>query len=145
MKTLSFLFLALLIGCKKPEANSDIEKWKTEIMSVEKSFNDMAQNDGLAKAFSYFAAEDGVIKRGKNIIKGKTTIGKWYEKDVRPNESLSWTPTFVDVSKNGDMAYTYGNYIFTYLDSLGIKKENKGIFHTVWKRQKDGTWKFVYD
>ena len=109
MKTLYFLVFALLMGCKNPEKNADIEYWKTEIISVEKSFNDMAQKDGLAKAFSNFAAEDGVIKRGKNIIKGKDSIFNWYEKDTRPNESLSWIPTFVDVSENGDMAYTYGN------------------------------------
>lgn len=145
MKALSFLVLILLVGCKNTEADSNIEKWKNEIMEVEKSFNDMAQQEGLAQAFSSFAADDGVIKRGKSVIKGKNSIRQWYEKDVRPNESLTWKPTFVDVSENGDMAYTYGDYIFTSMDSLGIKKESKGIFHTVWKRQKDGTWRFVYD
>ena len=145
MKVLSLAFLVLLVGCKNNEAVPDIEKWKLEIMKVEKEFNDMAQEEGLAIAFSTFVADEGVIKRGKNIIKGKKSIRQWYEKDVRPNESLSWTPTYVDVSENGDMAYTYGNYIFTSLDSLGTKKESKGIFHTVWKRQKNGTWKFVYD
>jgi len=138
---LAFLFIA----CKNSANESDMKKWKFEIMLVEKSFNDMAHKDGLAKAFEFYAAENGVIKRGKSIIKGKNTIRQWYEKDVRPNESLTWTPTFVDVSENGDMAYTYGDYIFRYLDSLGNKKESKGIFHTVWKRQKDGSWRFVYD
>ena len=43
------------------------------------------------------------------------------------------------------MAYTYGEYEFTSLDTLGKSKVSKGIFHTVWKRQGDGTWKYVYD
>lgn len=67
------------------------------------------------------------------------------QNDVRPNETLTWKPTFVDVSKSGDMAFTYGDFVFTYLDSLGNKKQNKGIFHTVWKRQNDSSWKFVWD
>ncbi|MBC2845185.1 YybH family protein [Winogradskyella flava] len=135
----------MFFRCHTSEKTSEMEQWKSEIIAVEKAFNDMAQKDGLTKAFEHYAAENGAIRRGKKIIKGKKAIGEWYKKDVRPNESLSWSPTFVDVSKYGDMAYTYGDYTFTYQDSLGTKKENKGIFHTVWKRQQDGSWKFVYD
>lgn len=145
MKLVYIALLMLLIGCNYADPQADAETWKAEIMAVEQSFNDMAQEKGLAKAFEHYAAEDGVIKRGKKVIKGKRQIGEWYEKDVRPNESLSWVPTFVEVSTHGDMAYTYGDYVFTSLDSLGVTKESRGIFHTVWQRQKDGSWKFVYD
>ena len=44
-----------------------------------------------------------------------------------------------------DLGYTYGHYTFSYIDSGGNKIENKGVFHTVWKRQSDGTWRFVWD
>lgn len=70
---LAMVFLSL-IGCKKTENESDIEKWKNEIRAVEKDFNDMAQAEGLIKAFEFFAAEDGVIRRSKKIIKGKKAI-----------------------------------------------------------------------
>lgn len=148
MKT-NILSLAIIIlstiGCQHTDTTQDVEKWKTEIMNVEKAFNDMAQKEGLIKAFEFYAAEDGVIRRGKNVIKGKKDIADWYEKDVRPNETLTWTPTYIEVSSAGDMAFTYGDYTFTSLDSLGAKKVNKGIFHTVWRRQADGTWRFVWD
>ncbi|MFP2996084.1 nuclear transport factor 2 family protein [Spongiivirga sp. MCCC 1A20706] len=141
-KVLAMLLL-ILTSCNNSYQND--EKWKKEIIQVEKDFNDMAQKEGLVKAFEYYAAKDGVIRRGKKVIKGKESIAKWYQNDVRPNETLTWKPTFVDVSVSGDLAYTYGDYVFTSLDSLGNKKENKGIFHTVWKRQKDGNWRFVWD
>lgn len=148
MKKLSpyfFILFLLLVRCQNKENTNEIEKWKAEIMDVEKAFNDMAQDKGLIKAFEFYAAEDGVIRRNKKVIKGKKAISDWYTKDVRPNETLSWKPTFIDVSSSGDMAYTYGEYTFSYLDSLGNKKENKGIFHTVWKRQDDESWRFVWD
>lgn len=138
------IFLAL-VGCQNAKNTNNIKKWKDEIIEVEKAFNDMAQEKGLIKAFDFYAAEDGVIRRSKKIIKGKKAIADWYTKDVRPNETLTWKPTFVDVSKSGDMAFTYGDFTFTYFDSLGTKKVNKGIFHTVWKRQKDRNWRFVWD
>lgn len=142
---LVIIFFLLINSCKDKLPQKNIEKWKSEIVDVEKAFNDMAQKEGLVKAFYFYSADDGAIRRGKKVITGKNAIKQWYEKDVKPNETLSWTPTFVDVSTSGDMAYTYGNYIFTSTDSLGIKKESKGIFHTVWKRQSDGSWRFVWD
>lgn len=31
------------------------------------------------------------------------------------------------------------------MDNSSEKWKNEVIFHTVWKRQKYGSWKFVYD
>ncbi len=138
------IFLTLM-GCNNTENNKDMEKWISEIRNVEKAFNDMAQEQNISKAFEYYAAEDAVIKRNEKIIKGKKAIKAWYEKNGNPNQSLTWEPTFINVSNSGDMAYTYGNYMLTYIDSSGIRKESTGIFHTVWKRQSDGTWRFVWD
>lgn len=142
---LTFATFLALSSCQKSENPKNIKKWKIEIIEVEKAFNDMAQEKGLIKAFEFYAAEDGVIRRNKKIIKGKKAIANWYTKDVKPNETLTWKPTYIDVSKSGDMAFTYGDFTFTYFDSTGTKKQNKGIFHTVWKRQKDGKWRFVWD
>ena len=144
LKIISIVFLGLS-GCDGVTDAEKMEKWKAEIITVEKEFNDMAQKEGLIKAFEFYAAEDGVIRRKSNVIKGKAAIAQWYKEDVKPNETLTWTPTFVDVSKSGDMAYTYGEFIFNYPDSIGNMKTNTGIFHTVWKRQANGSWKFVWD
>ena len=148
MKKSIFLLIAFyfaLLACNPSPNTEKMEQWKAEIMSVEKEFNDMAQRDGLVKAFEFYAAEDGVIRRKSTIIQGKTAIANWYKEDVRPNETLTWKPTFIDVSASGDLAYTYGDFVFSYPDSTGNMKTNTGIFHTVWKRQPDGTWRFVWD
>ena len=81
----------------------------------------------------------------REVIQGKVAIADWYRKDVRPNETLTWSPTFVDVSQSGDLAYTYGDFTLSFPDSLGQIQKRTGIFHTVWKRQKDGNWRFVWD
>jgi len=137
----------LLFGCNNAPTEDEMKKWKAEIANVEKAFNDMAQKEGLTKAFEFYAAPDGVLRRKHKIIKGKKAIEQWYQNDVKPNETLTWTPTFIDVSKSGDLAYTYGDFTFTYPDpdTLGKLKKNNGIFHTVWKRQADGSWRYVWD
>ena len=142
---LLFSFLAFLGSCNSSESKDDIEKWKAEIIQVEQDFNDLAQKVGLPDAFYTYAAQDGVIRKSGKLIRGKAAIKQRIKKGVRPNETLTWTPTFVDVSRSGDLAYTYGDATFTVIDSLGNKKARTSVYHTVWKRQEDGTWRFVWD
>ena len=144
-KLIPFLSLFTIIACTTQPSDQQLFQWKNEVLAAEKAFNDMAQEKGLVEAFAHFAAEDGVIRRSKKIVKGKEDIRAWYVQDVRPHETLIWSPTFVDVSASGDLAYTYGDFTFTSYDSLGNEKQNKGIFHTVWKRQANGEWKYVWD
>ena len=136
------LFFLLFTSCATETKKDSIEKWKMEIRQAEEDFAIMAKEKGIHDAFLNFAADDAVLKRGSLVI-GKEAIDKHLEKSTSKN--LSWSPDFVDVSASGDLGYTYGKYVFTYTDSIGNPLEDKGIFHTVWKRQTDGSWKFVWD
>ncbi|GAA4282324.1 YybH family protein [Gaetbulibacter aestuarii] len=137
--SLFFMFLA----CDNGKKEQNIKQWKEEIAQTEKAFSTMAQDKGMNVAFLHFVADDGVLLRNNTLVKGKADI-KEYMKNSN-SKGLSWEPSFVEVSASGDLGYTYGNYIYKYQDSLGNEKSSKGIFHTVWKRQPDRTWKFVWD
>lgn len=57
-----------------------------------------------------------------------------------------WKPDTVIVAESGELVYTYGKYEHLEKDSVGnLKISSSGIFHTIWKKQKDGSWKFVWD
>lgn len=139
------LILLFISSCTQNNPN-EIEKWKQEIIETEHAFAEMVEKEGIPKAFVTFAADDVAVLRGKDLIKGKDALRVSYEnRTTSRDETLSWTPDFVDVSSSGDLGYTYGKYVYTSTDSLGNKQSNEGIFHTVWRRQADGTWKFVWD
>lgn len=76
---------------------------------------------------------------------GKDSILKYYKSRNAGEAQLQWSPNFIDVAESGDLGYTYGTYTFTYRDTSGVIRESRGIFHTVWKRQPDGSWRFVWD
>ena len=142
---ITFLFLAFSTSCKKDKTEENVEKWKKEIIQIEQDFNDLAQKIGLADAFYKYAANDGVIRKNGKLIEGKVAIQKWIKNDSRSNQTLTWKPTFVEVSNSGDLAYTYGDATFVFLDSHGNNKAKTSVYHTVWKRHKNGDWKFVWD
>ncbi len=134
-------------SCQKTSSADSMKKWKDEIVKAEKAFNDIAAKEGIPTAFLSFADDEAVLMRNNKVIVGKSGILEMYNKRESSNDkvSLTWSPDFVDVSSSGDMGYTYGKYTFTKIDSLGIETTSQGIFHTVWKRQEDGSWKYVWD
>lgn len=145
MKTTCILLILLGIqGCFS-DKQAYQEKWKAEIIEAEAAFVEMAKREGISEAFLHFAAEDATILRNDTLYIGKEQIRLSLDKQPNGEVELTWAPDFVDVSAAGDLGYTYGNYTFAVTDSLGNKTVSKGIFHTVWKRQPDGTWKFVWD
>ena len=143
----ALLIILLATSCSKQQNDPAYEKWKAEILDTENEFTEMAQREGIPEAFLSFAADDVVVMRNDTLIMGKESLRANYEarKEILKHVNLSWKPDFVDVSAAGDLGYTYGKYLYTVTDSTGNTKEFTGVFHTVWKRQPDGQWKFVWD
>ncbi|NNF22890.1 MAG: nuclear transport factor 2 family protein [Saprospiraceae bacterium] len=144
-KSLVFLcvIISVTISCSNGKVNPDPELLKNEIIDIEKAFAERVSEIGMHKAFVEFADSNAVLMRNNTLIKGINAIDQAYKGiDIK---GLQWTPDFVDVSLSGDMAYTYGQFILSRTDEQGLARQDTGIFHTVWKRQKDGGWKFVWD
>lgn len=118
---------------------------KAEIIATEITFAIMAKEVGLKEAFLKFAADSAVLNRNGMIIKGKQKIATYFDSQTLHNVSLEWDTEFIEVAKAGDMAYTYGPFTFSSISEEGESKTISGYFHTVWKKQEDGSWKFVYD
>jgi ketosteroid isomerase-like protein len=144
MKTvINSILLILILG--QLACRPDREKFKQEIIRAERDFARMAAEKGVAEAFSFYVADSGVVSIGEKLFRGKDAVRKHYESWTYKDVRLTWAPDFVDVSSSGDLGYTYGKYTFSFRDSTGKINESKGIFHTVWKRQADGSWRFVWD
>lgn len=76
--------------------------------------------------------------------KGKAAIAAYYAKVyAQPGFSLSWHPEYAHVV--GDVGVTSGPYEVHVLDKTGHDKKGTGKYVTVWRRQKDGSWRFAWD
>jgi len=142
-----FIVIPLIfLFCVSCDHKLNKEQLKQEVLKAEKSFEKMCAEKGIAEAFYFFADDSAVIKRENDtLILGKENIKKYHSGDFYKTASVKWAPDFIDVSDDGSMAYTYGKYIWTSIDENGSVAEFKGVFHTVWKRQKDKSWKYVWD
>lgn len=140
--------LALAWSCRpapSPGKAEVAEQARREIRQAEAAFAAMAEAQGVPAAFLAFAADSAVLNRNNRIIRGKAAIQSYFGQSPLREVSLKWAPEFVEAAAAGDMGYTYGPYQFSAIDTAGQKIEAEGVFHTVWQKQADGTWKYVYD
>jgi ketosteroid isomerase-like protein len=138
--------LSMVSACKFKKDTVNPGGLKAEILRTEKEFEATAKKSGMQEAFYQFADNNAVIRRANDsLITGKNNIREFYQDPKFRNYDLSWTPGFVDVSNDGTLGYSYGKYVLKITQPDGEITEYTGVFHTVWKRQLDGTWKYVWD
>mgnify|MGYP003609609194 FL=1 len=138
-----FCICVAMLSCS---SKSDVNTQKQEVFATEKSFEKMCADSGICVAFTEFADSDAVILRGNDsIISGKAGIKHFYDNEKYRNARVQWTADVVNISEDGSLAWTYGKYVWTVKNQNGTENEFKGVFYTVWKKQKDGSWKYVWD
>jgi ketosteroid isomerase-like protein len=103
----------------------------------------MSARDGMHKAFLYYFANDGVMLRNNLYpLQGRDSLISIFAKNSDSAFILTWKPLFEKLSQSGDLGYTYGVYTRTTKQSEVV---SRGIYATIWAKQKDGSWKFVLD
>ncbi len=50
-----------------------------------------------------------------------------------------------EVSASGDLGYTFGGFAFKIKTKAGVDTTYYGDYITIWRKQPDGKWKFVFD
>jgi ketosteroid isomerase-like protein len=128
-----------------PATPIDLDAVKHELLAVDAAFSDHSVRHGMAAAFDAYVAEDGVkFERDVGVIKGRAAISA-SNKDVPRDFLLTWTALFADVAASGDLGYTYGSYASRITLPDGSVRRGSGHYTTIWKRQSDGSWKWVLD
>jgi ketosteroid isomerase-like protein len=99
----------------------------------------------LDKATNAFADDGVLLPQNQPSAVGHEAIRKNLEGLFSlPNLKVGWTPVRIVVSKSGDIGYTSGAYNISFTNG-GKTVNDTGKYLTIWKAQKDGTWKVAVD
>lgn len=122
-------------------SQTDKEVGIREIIKVDHDFSNYSVKNGMNKAFYKFAHDSAVILRDNSYpIVGREKIKELFSARKDSLFTLSWEPSFANVSNSGDMGYTYGIYKLETTDTV-----LKGTYLSIWKKDADSNWKFVLD
>jgi ketosteroid isomerase-like protein len=124
-----FPFLALLL-VMTPALAAEPDA----VMQTDRDFF-VASLERGGDAWGEFAAEEARLPYGSGKAEIAAAMAKSYAK---PGFRLSWRPDYGKVF--GDVAVTSGPYELASED-----RAETGRYVTVWRRQADGSWRFVWD
>jgi len=136
-KNIVLLLLVLVYSCKNVDSSKQA---CDEIMVADKAMNTLAGKEGFHKALLQYADEN-VIKPNEGdlpVIGKKLVEQKWANK--LDTKQISWNAIRAEASSAGDFGFTFGYWKFITKDTTLY-----GNYCTIWKKQKDGSWKFVFD
>ncbi|MBW6459120.1 MAG: nuclear transport factor 2 family protein [Bacteroidales bacterium] len=144
-KRLSFVFIMfslLSIACDSSRKQEYLNK---ELLEIDIEFSRKSAEAGGRKVFLEYISDDCVLLRpNRNPVLGRPAIEKMFQhRDT--NFTLSWEPLFADVSLSGEMGYTYGIYTIDMYSQEGQPVQKQGTYVNIWKKDKNGRWKFVLD
>ncbi|MFI5228992.1 MAG: YybH family protein [Gemmatimonadales bacterium] len=114
------------------------------VRAADSLFSDVAYRLGLAVAFSGAVAPTGAVFGSPQLVVGPDAVREYYASQSG-GTSLAWHPVYASAAGSGDLGFTIGEYLLTARGPSGAAVQRVGKYLTVWKRQKDGTWKFLID
>jgi hypothetical protein len=129
------VFLIIFAAVVSGYGRSDLDK----MVGTERSFAQWAAEKGTKSAFLEFAAKDAVL-----FLPDRVNAREHWTARGQSTGLLSWAPNFADMSANGLMGYTTGNWEFRPKGKEGAAA-GYGEFITIWLRQSDGNYRFVVD
>jgi ketosteroid isomerase-like protein len=154
MKTMrdfaALILYGLLTSCSTPNKSiEELNKIEKEIIETEKAFSDTSEKKGFSKALAEYAADNGIkLNPGQYAVFGKQQLQKEaQEHSIGSNQgTITWKPLKIDIAESGDMAIAFGDWEFKFESPITRRDTTLyGNYVTVWKKQKDRTWKFIID
>jgi ketosteroid isomerase-like protein len=124
-------------------ARADVNE-RARLRAADSSFSDLSYRMGVAFAFSNTVAPDGVVFGDPQLVIGADAIEEYF-KARTGQSSLVWQPEYAWISASHDLGFTIGESTSTGRGASGAAVQRMGKYLTVWRRQQDGTWKFVVD
>jgi ketosteroid isomerase-like protein len=145
LSSLLLLLVPLVIRADLAPKAIDKASLKAEVAGMEDAFCTMAKEKGLRAAFEHFAAPDvAFVDTDPRRFRGLAAVRERIGPD-QPGVSLTWSAMFTDVSDDGTLGYNWGRYEWRRPGADGQPVIRGGFFLTIWKRQPDGTWRYVTD
>jgi ketosteroid isomerase-like protein len=136
------LLLPMIASAQLPGGS---EAGRAALSAVDAEFSAAAQKIGIAEAFVRYADPGAtMLPPGEDAVTGAGPIRAQFA-GMPAGTTLAWKPFKAEVAASGDLGYTLGTYEMRSTDAEGKPVVRYGKYCSVWKKQKDGSWKWVVD
>ena len=132
MRNIILCAFVLAACATAPEPHAD----PGSVIAAERAFAARAGEIAWIPAFREFVAPDGQLGNPTGFADAPQQLA---ESQDDGNRNLFWWPAFAGVARSGDLGFTTGPV------SFDEARTPRGHYFTVWRKQPDGSWKWIYD
>lgn len=111
------------------------------LKEADRAFARLAHEKGPGPAFQAYAAPSVTLFNSAGPKVTPEQLGKRFP----PGADFEWEPEEAVISNGGDLGYTVGHARVTLPGKDGKAETGEQRYITVWKKQPDGSWKFILD
>jgi ketosteroid isomerase-like protein len=94
---------------------------------------------GVEGWLAHFADDAVVFSADGPITRDRKALEAHYRKLFAGKVPLTWKPLGGEIAASGDLGFTYGTWL------ISGETPRTGKYQTIWKKQRDGSWKIVAD
>jgi ketosteroid isomerase-like protein len=110
-----------------------------ELFDAERAFVRLAAERGFRDSFYAYFADDGIAF---NPHPFRVRVALAGQPSTPPPMGADWAPVYGDIAASGDLGWNTGPLVYAGRDG---KPDRHGMFFSVWRRQRDGSFKVVLD
>ncbi len=133
--------------CTSTSTNPAVARAEAEMLQADREFNQDVQQSGLEGWVRWFS-DRGVMFQGDSAppALGAEPIRKaMAEEFALPGHTLTWQPDGARALDSGKNGLTWGRWQRQFQGKDGKIMQLTGQYITVWRKQKDGSWRVVWD
>jgi ketosteroid isomerase-like protein len=135
----------IFVGCINITCLGQV-KSADAIRSADQGWLKVFAAKNLEKSVAFLDESGAVLAPNGPIANGREAVSKLFTGFFAlPELKISWHVDRADVAHSDDLGYTSGAYEMTFNDPTGKSVSDKGKYVTVWRKQKDGSWKVLLD
>jgi ketosteroid isomerase-like protein len=126
--------LALLLVLIATPALAAAKVDPAPVVAAERAFAADGLKLGIKRSFLKHAADQAIVFQPDPVNTHESFKGA---PDDQGGPPLAWWPLHAGIARSSDLGFTTGPYSFD--------GKPGGYYFTVWKKQADGGWKWIYD
>ena len=137
MRAVLLSAFALAACARAPGSDKATPPTPEPVVAAERAFAQDGYDLGFKVSFLKWSADDAIVFQ-PGPVNAHETISKAPDLELSaPRQHLIWWPLWAGIAKSGDLGFTTG--------PAAIDDKRFGHYFTVWKKQADGSWKWVID
>jgi ketosteroid isomerase-like protein len=142
VRLLSIVMLAAAALCAAPAAASQTSD---SLLNADRALAAQSHAIGFVAAYSKAMAPDArkFDEQAMPAIGSQAILAIMAK--YPPDLTLDWTPQEAVVANSGELGFTWGTFVATFHNKAGKLITSYGKYMDVWRRQPDGTWRWIAD